>query len=92
MMEAYLDLSPTKSVPEPKRSPPPFSLDKREFQTDGPWTFATNPSVVHFDGFQIGQTHTQTLSLVNSADFSQRMHIMKTQNDHFTTITRNKKA
>ena len=92
MMEAYLDLSPTKSVPEPKRPPPPFSLDKKQFQIEGPWTFATSPSVLHFDGFQIGETLTQTIRLVNVADFSQRMHIIKTQNDHFKTVTRNKKG
>jgi len=92
MMDAYLDLSPTKSLPEPKRAPSPFSLEKKEFQANGPFTFATRPSVVHFDGFQVGKTHTQTIRLVNTADFSQRMHVIKTQNDHFTTITRKKKG
>ncbi|QDZ21819.1 cilia- and flagella-associated protein [Chloropicon primus] len=92
MLEAYLDLSPTKAVQEPKRPPPPFSLERKEFQTNGPWTFATSPSVVHFDGFQVGKTHTQTIRLVNTADFSQRMHVIKTQNDHFATAMMKKKG
>lgn len=79
-------------MPEPKRPPPPFSLEKKEFHEKGPWTFATTPSVVHFDGFQIGQIHKQTINLVNIADFGQRMHVIKTQNSHFKTITRNKKG
>ena len=86
-MEEYLDTRVVEVpvVGSPKKAAPPSSLERKEYHTDGEWSFKSVPSVVHFDGFQVGKVHTQILRLVNTADYGQRLHVIKTQNATFST-------
>jgi hypothetical protein len=38
--------------------------------------FASNPSVVKFQGFEIRKTHTQRVRLINNSPAPQRLHIL----------------
>ena len=49
--------------------------------------FATEPSVVHFGGFQLGQKHSQTLRIKNVSGTSRRLHILQPTTPYFQIKT-----
>lgn len=59
-----------------KKSPFPL-LDKQSYLRIGTnGVFSIRPSVIYFGGFHLGNKYTQTVSIVNTSTFSQRLHIL----------------
>ena len=55
----------------------PSSMEKKTYSKLGRVTyFQANPSVVHFGGYQVGETSTVTLRLTNVGPVAKRMHII----------------
>jgi len=46
----------------------------------------TRPSVVYFHGFEVGQTYTQTLRIINASSECQRLHIIPPTLNHVFKI------
>lgn len=49
--------------------------------------FVAHPTVIHFGGFRTQQTHTQTVSVINSSSHSQRLSILPPATDEFKVLS-----
>eukprot|EP01052_Picozoa_sp_SAG31_P009724 SAG31_NODE_517_length_14689_cov_5.110487_15_plen_143_part_00 len=68
---------------EPVNVPNPLT-DNRIYVKQGKNAFfATEPSVLHFGGFQLGQKHAQTVRIKNVSGTSRRLHILQPTTPYF---------
>jgi hypothetical protein len=53
-------------------------------------SFAVRPPVMHFGGFELGKTHTQTFVVTNTGVKSKRLVVIEPTTEHFKVLPRNK--
>ena len=66
--------------------PPSGSAKAREEGSEGSSSFAVRPPVMHFGGFELGKTHTQTFVVTNTGATSRRLVVIDPTTEHFRVV------
>ena len=66
--------------------PPSGSARAREEGSEGSSSFAVRPPVMHFGGFELGKTHTQTFVVTNTGATSRRLVVIDPTTEHFRVV------